>query len=86
MITTSCHAITTDLWGDEVGGVAWRHEEPVLRAELLGEAEVDDAERVGVAASVAVQNVGRLQVAVHNLGEEGINNRVRLKSDSEKGT
>ena len=65
-LTTSCRAIT-DLWCDEVGGVAGRHEEPVLRAELLGEAEVDDAERVGVAAGVAVQDVGRLQVAVHNL-------------------
>ena len=57
----------TDLWCDEVGGVAGRHEEPVLCAELLGEAEVDDAERVGVPAGVAVQDVGRLQVAVHHL-------------------
>ena len=57
----------TDLWCDEVCGVAGGHEEPVLCAELLGEAEVDDAERVGVAAGVAVQDVGRLQVAVHHL-------------------
>ena len=75
----------TDLWCDEVCGVAWRHEEPVLCAELLGEAEVDDAERVGVAAGVAVQDVGRLQVSVHHLRKKkggGGLERVRRSSST----
>ena len=57
----------THLWSHEVGGVAGRHEEAVLCAQLLGEPEVADAEGVGVAAGVAVQDVGGLQVAVHHL-------------------
>ena len=52
---------------DKVGGVAGRHEEAVLGAELLGEAEVADAEGVGIAAVVGVEDVGRLQVTMDYL-------------------
>ena len=58
------------LWGHEVCCVAGRHEEAVLCAQLLGEPEVADAEGVGVAARLAVQDVGGLQVAVHHLVKE----------------
>ena len=50
----------------EVGRVAGRHEQAVLGAQLLGEAEVADAKAFRNVIRVAVQNVGRLEVSMHH--------------------
>lgn len=60
----------SDLWSDEVGGVAWRHEQAVLGSQLFGETKVTDPDGLGVAALVNVQNVAGLQVSVHHLQNE----------------
>lgn len=44
------HGVETQsyLRGDEVGGVAGSHEQPILRSQLLGKAEVTDPDGVWV--------------------------------------
>lgn len=59
----------THLWSYEVSGVARRHQQPVLRSQLFGEAEVADADGLGVPALVHVQDVAGLQVSVDHLRE-----------------
>ena len=44
----TCGIITLPLeyfWGYKVGGVARRGEEPVIRSQLFGESEINDAQR-----------------------------------------
>ena len=55
------------LWSDKVRRVAGRHQQAVVRPHLLREAEVADAQALGRAAVVGVEDVGRLQVAMHHL-------------------
>ena len=52
--------LAEDLRGHEVCRVAGRGQEAVLGPELLGEAEVADAQRVRVARLVGVKDVGWL--------------------------
>ena len=51
----------------EVGGVAGCHEEPILRAQLLGEPEVTDAQAGRGTRLVRVEDIRRLQVSMYYL-------------------
>ena len=55
-----------DLGRSVVSRVAGCHEEAVGVAELLGKAEVDDAQRVVAVRVVHVEDVGGLEVAMHD--------------------
>lgn len=56
----------------EVSRVAGSQQQTVVSAQLLGEAEVTDADGVGVSWIVHVEDVAGLQVPVHHLQEEQI--------------
>ena len=61
----------THLGCHKVGGVARCHEEPILSPQLLGKAEVTDAQALGVPRLIHIQDVAGLEVPVHDLGAEG---------------
>ena len=60
----------TNLGRDEVGRITGRHQHAVISLELLGETKITDTQFVGAARLVLIEDVRRLQVAVHHLPSE----------------
>lgn len=67
----SSHRASTYLRCHKVGCVARCHEEPVLSPQLLGKAEVTDAQALGVPGLIHIQDVTGFEVPVDDLGAEG---------------
>lgn len=61
----------THLRRHKVGSVARRHEKPVVCPQLLGKAKVANADGLGVAGLVNVEDVAGFQVSVDHLEGKG---------------